>query len=82
MNRRWWELEKKDGGKDRNPTEQGGGDAVVNTVALGERTGRSPRESPEVVRSGQIVPTAPQGLPVVYQPAGAPVAYNSAGKHQ
>ena len=76
--------EEGPGRKDRSPNEKGGGAAVavVDTVALGERTGRSPGESPEVVRSGQMVPTAPQGQPVVYQPAVAPVVYNAAGGQQ
>ena len=71
--------EEGQGGDFRNPNEKGGGAAVVDTVALVERTGRSPGESPEDAQSSQMVHAAPKGLPLIYQPVGAPVVYGLAG---
>ena len=48
--------EEGQGGKDRSPSEKGGGAAVVDTVALVERTGRPPGEFSEGVQSSQMVP--------------------------
>ena len=71
--------EEGQGGKDRNPNEKGGG-AVADTVALVERTGRSPQKFPEGVQSSQVVQTAFKGPPVIYQPVGAPVVYAAGGQ--
>ena len=81
MNRRWWEFEKKDRvGKIETHNEKGGGAAVADTVALVERTGRSPQKFPEGVQSSQVVQTAFKGPPVIYQPVGAPVVYAAGGQ--
>ena len=72
--------EEGQGGKDRSPNEKGGGAAVVDTVALAERTGRSPGEPPEGAQSNQVVQAAPKRLPVIYQPAGAAVVYVACGQ--
>ena len=69
--------------KHQSSTEVGGGAAaVVETVALLERPGRSPVESPEDARVKQSVPAAPTGSPMIYQPAGAPVVYTATGGTQ
>ena len=69
--------------KHQSSTEVGGGAAaVVETVGLLERPGRSPVESPEDARVKQSVPAAPTGPPVIYQPAGAPVVYTATGGTQ
>ena len=60
----------------------GGAAAVVETVALLERPGRSPVESPEDARIKQVVPAAPTGPPVSYQPMGPPVVYAATGGAQ
>ena len=81
MNRRWWEFEKKDRvGKIEAHNEKGGGAAVADTVALVERTGRSPQKFPDGVQSSQVVQTAFKGPPVIYQPVGAPVVYAAGGQ--
>ena len=75
--------EEGQGGKHQSSTEVGGGAAAgVETVALLERPGRSPVESPEDARVKQVVPAAPTDLPVIYQPAGAPVVYTATGGAQ
>ena len=54
--------EEGQGGKHQSSTEvSGGAAAVVETVALLERPGRSPVESPEDARVKQSVPAAPTG---------------------
>ena len=60
----------------------GGAAAVVETVALLERPGRSPVESPEDACIKQVVPAAPTGPPVSYQPMGPPVVYAATGGTQ
>ena len=75
--------EEGQGGKHQSSTEVGGGAAaVVETVALLERPGRSPVESPEDARVKQSVPAAPTGPPVSYQPTGPPVVYTATGGAQ
>ena len=75
--------EEGQGGKHQSSTEVGGGAAtVVETVALLERPGRSPVESPEDARIKPVVPTAPTGPPVSYQPMGPPVVYTATGGAQ
>ena len=75
--------EEGQSGKHQSSTEVGGGAAaVVGTVALLERPGCSPVESPEDARVKQLVPSAPTGPPVIYQPAGAPVGYTATGGAQ
>ena len=72
------------GGGCQHQNENGGGTAATETtVALLERPGRSPGESSEgATRTGQLVPSAPMGPPIVYRPAEAPKVYNAAGGHQ
>ena len=75
--------EEGQGGKHQSSTEVGGGAAaVVETVALLERPGRSPVESPEDARIKQGVPAAPTGPPGSYQPMGPPVVYTTTGGAQ
>ena len=75
--------EEGQGGKHQSSTEVGGGAAaVVGTVALLERPGRSPVESPEDARIKPVVPAAPTGPPVSYQPMGPPVVYAATGGAQ
>ena len=75
--------EEGQGGKHQSSTEVGAGAAaVVETVALLERPGRSPVQSPEDARVKQSVPAAPTGPPVIYQPAGAPVVSAATGGAQ
>ena len=60
----------------------GGAASVVETIALLERPGRSPVESPENARVKQVAPAAPTSPPVAYQPAGAYVVYTATGEAQ